>query len=76
MHNYFQYAGNWQATTVPGEFLSSETDAVMQNAADSGAKLDFPYNGERIELTYSTGPDRWHLGCNDRWAAGTGYGQR
>ena len=55
---FFQYAGNWQATTVPGEFLSSETDAVMQNAADSGAKLDFSYNGERIRLTYSTGPER------------------
>jgi UMF1 family MFS transporter len=54
---FLQYSGNWQATTVSKEILGGEKDALLQTSAATGARLDFSFNGERVRLNYSLGPD-------------------
>ncbi len=64
-------AGSWQAVTVPAGELSGgrffeavnaifgETlrDATYLTSAEPGASLDLAFNGQRVRLTHSTGPD-------------------
>lgn len=55
---YFMYSGDWESIMVPGNILSTETDTLLQSASAVGAKLDFAYHGQRLRVTYSTGPEQ------------------
>jgi MFS family permease len=52
-----QYTGNWQEITVPASELRSEEDMLMMTSSEPAARLDFPYNGQQVEVFYSLGPD-------------------
>lgn len=51
-------SGDWEEVAVPAATAGTEEDVRYRQATTSGARLDFPYNGERVRLIYSTGPDR------------------
>lgn len=62
--------GAWEEIIVSGEARGqscawyavgcdeAQFDAVYQATADEDGRFDFTYNGQPVELTYSTGPDR------------------
>jgi UMF1 family MFS transporter len=66
------FDGNWQTETIQadklkvggvvgflaGEYGESIEDAVYQTSGDAHANASFAFNGQKIKLTYSTGPDR------------------
>jgi MFS-type transporter involved in bile tolerance (Atg22 family) len=52
------FAGTWQTETVAADKIGADEDAVYQLAQEPGARYDFTYNGQEVEITYSTGPDR------------------
>jgi UMF1 family MFS transporter len=54
----FSFLGDWQQATVPADKLGADEDVVYQNTSDPGARYDLAFNGQEIEVTYSTGPDR------------------
>lgn len=58
-----EYSGSWQAETVTAKDMGSESDVVYQTAALPEARLDIPFNGEEILITYNMGPDggTWQL---------------
>lgn len=49
--------GPWQVTTIPGRILGIDEDAPYAIAEAPGASIDFPYNGQGVEITYGLGPD-------------------
>lgn len=66
----FGLIGDWVEEVVPGADRGQacawyavgcdETrfDAIYAMTADANGRLDFTYNGQPVELTYSSGPDR------------------
>ncbi|MBZ0284096.1 MAG: MFS transporter [Anaerolineae bacterium] len=52
-----QYSGAWTNETIPAAELDATADAVYATSDEIGARLDFPFNGQQVELTYSLGPD-------------------
>lgn len=57
------YSGAWQETIVPAAELGGDFDAAYRSAALAGAAYQFSYNGQKIEITYSLGPDHgmWNV---------------
>ncbi|MBE2201499.1 MAG: MFS transporter [Anaerolinea sp.] len=65
----FTLAGDWQTDVISGEMRGegcawyafwcdpAETAAPYASITAPGAQLDFAYNGQPLEITYSTGPD-------------------
>lgn len=65
------YAGDWQDTVIPAEDLSGgsfvetinnifgdpHVDTTYRRSAEPDALVDVPFNGQKVEVTYSTGPD-------------------
>lgn len=49
--------GSWQTTTVPAKELGSDSDAVYIHSTDPAARFDFAFNGQKIKITHSLGPD-------------------
>jgi len=62
------FLGDWQQTTVPADKLGADEDVVYQNASDPGTRYDLAFNGQELEVTYSTGPDRgiWAVEIDDQ----------
>jgi len=56
-HSAIIYTGQWSAETISAAELGSETDIVYNFSTAPGANLEFPFNGQKLEITYSTGPD-------------------
>ncbi len=50
--------GAWQLVTVPAAELRTAGDVTYAVTGRPGARLDFSFNGQRVEVTYSIGPDR------------------
>jgi UMF1 family MFS transporter len=50
--------GTWQMVVVPGAELRAAGDVTYAVTDRPGARIDLPFNGQRVEVTYSTGPDR------------------
>ena len=50
------YTGEWQAVTVPASDLDAGQDVVYMTTAEQGARMDFPFNGQKVKLAYSKGP--------------------
>lgn len=62
------YSGAWQTVTIPATELGSDKDAILGITSEPGARLDFAFNGERVEVTYSLGPDHgiWGVLIDDQ----------
>jgi UMF1 family MFS transporter len=57
-HAAFGFVGAWESETVSAGKLRAAEDALYRTTAEPGARVDFPFNGQKVELIYSTGPDR------------------
>lgn len=53
----FRQDGSWSDETIPAAQLGSDRDAVYTASDDLAARFEFPFNGQRVRLVYSTGPD-------------------
>jgi UMF1 family MFS transporter len=51
-------SGSWQVVTVRAEESGLKEDAVYAVTEEPAARYDLAFNGQQVELTYSTGPDR------------------
>ncbi|MEW5871185.1 MAG: MFS transporter [Chloroflexota bacterium] len=62
------YTGSWQSNTIPAKELSSEQDTSLYFTDESGARLDLPFTGQRVSVTYSLGPDHgiWAVFIDDQ----------
>jgi UMF1 family MFS transporter len=52
------HVGTWESETVSAGKLGGDKDVIYQMTSDPGARMDLVYNGQKVEITYSTGPDR------------------
>lgn len=52
-----QYSGAWTNETIPAAQLDAAADAVYATTSEVGGQIDFPFNGQQVELTHSSGPD-------------------
>jgi UMF1 family MFS transporter len=52
-----QYSGAWQGRTIPASQLGAGQDQVYQFASAPGDSYSFSYNGQKVEITFSMGPD-------------------
>lgn len=53
----FQYRGAWQSRTALSREVGSENDLVLRETVVAGDRVDIPYNGQSIQVSYSLGPD-------------------
>ncbi|MBC8449025.1 MAG: MFS transporter [Chloroflexi bacterium] len=53
-----RYSGAWESVLVAGEELGTDQDLIYAVAYEPGTRSDFAFNGQKIEVTYSIGPDR------------------
>ncbi len=49
--------GGWETETVPADIRGAGEDAVYAGTAVAGDQISFVYNGQKVEITYATGPD-------------------
>jgi len=52
----FKVEGAWEQVVVPAGDLGADQDAVYLTAITRGARTDLTFNGQAVEVTYSTGP--------------------
>jgi UMF1 family MFS transporter len=52
------YKGDWDRVVVSAEELGADEDVVYAVASEPGARYELAFNGQKVELTYSSGPDR------------------
>jgi UMF1 family MFS transporter len=66
-HAAIQYTGEWQQVVIPAHELGSETDEYFMQSMDLSARADFAYNGLKVKLNFSQGPDhgRWLVMLDD-----------
>jgi UMF1 family MFS transporter len=53
----FSYRGSWTKKIVAAERIRSEEDRTYRMTDEQGARLDFPFNGQKLTITYGVGPD-------------------
>jgi UMF1 family MFS transporter len=56
-HPALQFTGQWQTKTIAAAELGTDMDVVYAFSETPGEELEFPFNGQKLEITYSTGPD-------------------
>ena len=52
-----QTAGEWELLAVPASEVGEKEDLALLTTNDPGATLDFAYNGQKVQVTYSLGPE-------------------
>jgi UMF1 family MFS transporter len=52
------YAGSWEQVVIAADELGEDEDVTYATSSEAGARYDLAFNGQRVEVTYSTGPDR------------------
>jgi MFS-type transporter involved in bile tolerance (Atg22 family) len=52
------YTGLWETIAVSAEELGMDSGADYRVTSDPGARFEIDYVGRRVEVVYSTGPDR------------------
>ena len=52
-----RYEGAWTIESVPAENLGADEDVAYALTSEVGARAELPFNGQKVEITYSTGPD-------------------
>jgi UMF1 family MFS transporter len=62
----FRTTGNWSTEVIPARQLDAAQDVTYFITSEAGARLDFPFNGQQVEITYSVGPDHgiWAVELN------------
>jgi len=53
-----RYSGAWHTITIPAVETGAKTDIRLSSAADPGEGYDLLFNGQRVEVFYTTGPDQ------------------
>lgn len=53
------YSGNWTDLVVPAEELGGEESVTYRATRDLSSQLSFTFNGQKLELTYFSGPENW-----------------
>ena len=53
----FTLTGDWTTETISADVLGADTAADYLQATLPGAVLEFPFNGQQVELLYSMGPE-------------------
>jgi MFS transporter, UMF1 family len=53
-----QYEGAWQTDIIPADLVRGDQDVAYAVSREPGASYELAFNGQRIEIVYSTGPDR------------------
>jgi len=54
---HMTYTGAWTDLPLSAADLGAESGAVYSLSSDPGARLDLPFNGKDVAITYSAGPD-------------------
>jgi MFS-type transporter involved in bile tolerance (Atg22 family) len=49
--------GTWEMITVPAEEIGADQDEIHAINYEAGARYELAFNGQQVEITYSTGPD-------------------
>ncbi|MCP4539543.1 MAG: MFS transporter [Chloroflexi bacterium] len=49
--------GAWRTDTIPADKSGTDTDVTYIIIDETDARCDFAFNGQKIEVTYSTGPN-------------------
>jgi len=52
------FVGDWGSETISAGKLGADEDAIYQTTSDAQARYDLSFNGQKIEIIYSSGPDR------------------
>jgi UMF1 family MFS transporter len=53
-----RFSGSWELRAVSAAELGTKEAATYAVSTEPGARCDLAFNGQRVEVTYSTGPDR------------------
>jgi|YNPMSStandDraft_1061717.scaffolds.fasta_scaffold03326_5 UMF1 family MFS transporter len=55
--------GDWTIETIPARQAGLDKDLVYAKAKDSTARVEMRFNGQKVRLTHSTGPDHgiWNV---------------
>ncbi len=51
------YMGAWETTVIPVKELRTDRDVRYAVTSEPAARYDFAFNGQKVEITYSVGPD-------------------
>jgi UMF1 family MFS transporter len=52
------YTGAWSRETVSAKELGEKQDVIYAKTLEVGAKVELTFNGQKVGIIYSTGPDR------------------
>jgi MFS-type transporter involved in bile tolerance (Atg22 family) len=57
------YSGSWESRVISQEIVGSEQQGAYRFTAETGASYALSYNGQNLNLVFSTGPDHgiWTL---------------
>jgi MFS-type transporter involved in bile tolerance (Atg22 family) len=47
----------WQTESVPAARAGEDDDIIYTWTSAAGSQLDFPFNGQKVKITYSAGPE-------------------
>jgi UMF1 family MFS transporter len=53
-----QYSGAWERVVIPADELGEDVDANYYQTGEPDARYTLAFNGQRIKVFYSLGPDR------------------
>jgi len=51
------YSGTWEEIVVPAKELAADQDVRYAVSSEPRARYELIFNGQEVEITYSTGPD-------------------
>ncbi|MBN1259865.1 MAG: MFS transporter [Anaerolineae bacterium] len=54
----FDLLGDWDLVTVAAKEAGTAEDVIYATSDDVTARFAFPFNGQKLQLIYSVGPDR------------------
>ena len=52
------FLGAWQSETIAADKTGTDKDVVYRISDEPAARFDFAFNGQKVEIVYSSGPDR------------------
>jgi hypothetical protein len=52
-----EYGGDWRVETISAEQLGTDSDVAYGITYQPGAYYQIAFNGQRVKITYSSGPD-------------------
>ena len=56
-HAAISLQGSWELEMFPAEQIGTGQDVVYQVTRQSGAEIHFPFNGQKVEISYAASPD-------------------